>query len=88
MKPYHLTKRMIYFLIDCIEMSIAFLWEVFEYNGLIFFQYMPSLYNRYSCTMIISLIDGLFITFLICKYPSYIDSLYIQPPDNHNSSSQ
>lgn len=92
-KPYHLTKRMIYFLINCIEMSVAFLWEVFEYSGLIFFQYDAC--HHYTTgvhdtmqDMIISLIGGLFITFLIYKYPSYIDSLYIQPPDNHNSTSQ
>lgn len=80
-------KRLLYIFINCVEMSVAFLWEVFEYSGLIFFQYDAS---RHYTTgvhdtmqdMIISLIGGILLTYIIYKYPTYIDNLCKQPQDN------
>lgn len=93
LKPYQLPQKLNYLFLNCIEMSIAFLWEIFEYSGLIFFNYDAS---RHYTTgvhdtmqdMMISLIGGLIISFIIYKYPSYIDNLYTQQPDNQNSISQ
>ncbi len=86
LKPYIQTKKTLYIMINCVEMSVGFLWEVFEYMGLILFQYDAS---RHFSTgvhdtmqdMIFSLLAGLIMTYIIYKYPSYIDNLYKQPQD-------
>lgn len=93
LQPYHLPQKLFYIFINCIEATVAFLWEIFEYCGLVFFQYDAS---RHFTTgvhdtmqdMIVSMLGGLLITFLIYKYPSYIDNLYIQQQDNLPKSSQ
>lgn len=80
-------KKYLYLMMNCVEMAIAFLWEAFEYSGLILFNYDAS---RHYTTgvhdtmqdMIFSFIAGLIISYVIYKYPSYIDSLYKSPQDN------
>lgn len=86
LKKYIPVQKILYIMINCVEMSIAFLWEVFEYSGLVFFAYDAS--HHYSTgvhdtmqDMIVSLIGGLIMTYLIYKFPSYIHNLYILPPD-------
>lgn len=91
-KEFH-SKALLSLFINSIETLIAFLWEVFEYSGLILFNYDAS---RHYTTgvhdtmqdMIVSFIGGLIITFLIYKYPKYIAYLYKQPPDNLEEVSQ
>lgn len=93
LKRYINHKVLLYVFINCVETAVAFLWEVFEYSGLIFFHYDAS---RHFTTgvhdtmqdMIFSFLAGLMITYLIDKYPSYIDSLYKLPPDNLDEVSQ
>lgn len=85
--------RIIYFLINCIEMSVACLWEFYEYSLLIFLNndalhhYSTGVHDTMQ-DMLFSFIGGLIITYIIYKYPSYIDNLYIQPQDNLDQSSQ
>ncbi len=74
-------------------MSIAFLWEIFEYCGLVFFQHDASKHFTTGVhdtmqDMIVSMIGGLIITYLIYKFPSYIDSLYISQQDTQMTTSQ
>lgn len=86
-------KSILYIFINCVEATIAFLWEVFEYSGLILFNYDAS---RHYTTgvhdtmqdMIFSFLAGLIITFIIYKYPFYIDSLYKSQPDSFVEVSQ
>ncbi len=93
LKPYQLPSKIFYIFINTIEMSIAFLWEIFEYCGLVFFQHDAS---RHFTTgvhdtmqdMIVSMIGGLIITYLIYKFPSCIDSLYISQQDTQMTTSQ
>lgn len=93
LQKYISIQKILYLMINCVEMSIAFLWEIFEYCGLILFNYDAS--HHYTTgvhdtmqDMIISLIGGLIITYLIDKCPSYIHSLYISPQDNPDEVSQ
>lgn len=87
LKPMITQKSLLYIMINCVETAIAFLWEVFEYSGLILFNYDAS---RHYTTgvhdtmqdMIFSFLAGLLITFIIYKFPSYIGSLYKSQPDN------
>ena len=93
LKKYIKEKPLLMIMMNCVETAIAFLWEVFEYSGLLLFNYDAS---RHYTTgvhdtmqdMIFSFIAGLIITYIIYKYPSYIDSLYKLPPDTLESSSQ
>lgn len=93
LKKYIKEKPLLMIMMNCVETAIAFLWEVFEYSGLLLFNYDAS---RHYTTgvhdtmqdMIFSFIAGLIITYIIYKYPSYIDSLYKLPPDNLELSSQ
>ena len=92
-KKHISSKKILYIVINCYETAVAFLWEVFEYAGLVFFNYDAS---RHFTTgvhdtmqdMIFSFIAGLLVTYVIYKYPSYIDSLYIQRQDNLDQVSQ
>ena len=93
MKKYISKSHILYLIINCIEMSLAFLWEVFEYCGLIFFQYDAS--HHYTTgvhdtmqDMLISLLGGFVITFVIHKFQSYIGNLYKQQSNNPDSTSQ
>ena len=93
LQKYISFQKILYIMINCVEMSLAFLWEVFEYSGLIFFNYDAS--HHYTTgvhdtmqDMIVSLLGGLIITYLIYKYPSGIENLYKLPPDNPDEVSQ
>lgn len=86
LQKYIPTKKILYLMINCVEMSIAFLWEIFEYCGLILFNYDAS--HHYTTgvhdtmqDMIVSLIGGLIITYFIYKFPSYMCNLYRLPPN-------
>lgn len=93
LKDYIKQRRVLIILINCVETAIAFFWEVFEYSGLLFFHYDAS---RHFTTgvhdtmqdMIFSFVAGLIMSYVIYKYPSYIDNLYKWQPDNQNSISQ
>lgn len=92
-KEYIYKKEILIIFINCFETAIAFLWEIFEYSGLIFFNYDAS--HHYTTgihdtmqDMIFSFIAGLIISFIIYKFPSYIDNLYKSQPDNHKTISQ
>ncbi len=92
LKKYISVQKILFLMINCIEMSFAFLWEIFEYCGLIFFNYDAS--HHYTTgvhdtmqDMIVSLIGGFIMTYLIYKFPSHIDNLYKLPPDNPDESS-
>lgn len=91
-KEFH-SKPLLFLFLNSMEALIAFLWEIFEYSGLVFFNYDAS---RHYTTgvhdtmqdMIVSFIGGLIMTFIIYKYPKYISYLYKQPQDNLEEVSQ
>lgn len=90
LKGYIRQRKLLIILLNCVETAIAFFWEVFEYSGLLLFHYDAS---RHFTTgvhdtmqdMIFSFVAGLIISYIIYKYPSYIDNLYKRQPDNQNS---
>lgn len=93
LKDYISHQKILFLFMNCIEATVAFLWEVFEYCGLVFFNHDAS---RHFTTgihdtmqdMIFSFIAGLLISFVIYKCPSYIDNLYKSPRDNPAEVSQ
>lgn len=93
LKPLIQLPKLLYIMLNCVETAIAFLWEVFEYSGLLLFNYDAS---RHYTTgvhdtmqdMIFSFLAGLLMTYIIYKYPSYIDSLYKPQPGNLAEVSQ
>lgn len=93
LQKYMFDKKILYLFMNTIEMSVAFLWEVFEYSGLIFFHfdamhhYTSGVHDTMQ-DMLISLFGGLIMTYIIDRYPSYIHSLYKQPQDNLGGVSQ
>lgn len=93
LKPMMNQKTLLYIMMNCVETAVAFLWEVFEYSGLILFNYDAS---RHYTTgvhdtmqdMIFSFLAGLLMTWLIYKFPSCIDNLYKSQPDSLAQVSQ
>lgn len=93
LKRYIKEKLLLVIMINCVEATIAFLWEIFEYSGLLLFNYDAS---RHYTTgvhdtmqdMIFSFIAGLLISYLIYKSPSCIDNLYKLPQDTLDEVSQ
>lgn len=81
LKNYIKEKPLLMIMINCVETAVAFLWEVFEYSGLVFFNYDAS---RHYTTgvhdtmqdMIFSFLAGLVITYFIYKFPTFIEKLY------------
>lgn len=74
-------RRLLWTMINCVEMACAFLWEVFEYCGLLFFNYdaihhWSSGVHDTMQDMIISLAAGLLMSVIIHKFSNYIDGLY------------
>lgn len=93
LKRYIKEKSLLLIMMNCVETAIAFLWEIFEYSGLLLFNYDAS--HHYTTgvhdtmqDMIFSFLAGLLITYIIYKFPSYIDNLYKLPPDNPVTTSQ
>lgn len=93
LQQYISSRKILYLIINCVEMSFAFLWEIFEYSGLIFLNYDAS--HHYTTgvhdtmqDMIVSFIGGLIMSYFIYKFPSYIRNLYISPQDSLDESSQ